>query len=161
MTWWAKNRMLPLLAAATALAAILCVPGAGVLVALPNLMGGPGFASPVSLLVPLAAMIVYCQGLARQNLAFEHSTVRHIWRADLAVAAACNAVFAARLVIDSGSVMVATLRNAIGYFGAALLGTWLFNLATASLLPLIWALLAAMGGLPFGDPSLITWPSQP
>lgn len=161
MTWWGKNRMLPLVAAVTVLASILSVPGAGILVALPNLMGGPGFASPVSLLIPLAAMIVYCQGLARQNTTLEHSAVRQIWYADLAVAAACTGVFAAGLVIDSGPVMVASLRNAIGYFGAALLGTWLFSPATASLLPLVWALLAAMGGLPFGDPSLVTWPSRP
>lgn len=160
MKWWAKNRMLALLAVTTIACSILAVPGAGILVALPNLTGGPGFASPVSLLIPLAAVIVYCQGLARQNTNLERSAARRIWYADLAVAAGCAVVLAGGLLVDSGPVMLATLRNTIGYFGAALLGTWLFTPATASLLPLSWALIAAMGGLPFGDPSLVSWPSR-
>jgi hypothetical protein len=131
------------------------------LVALPNLTGGPGFASPVSLLIPLIAVIVYCQGLARQNTTLEQLGIRRIWHADLVVAATCVALFTAGLAVDHGPVMLETLRNTIGYFGAALLATWLFSLPTAPLLPLIWALLAAMGGLPFGDPSLFSWPSRP
>ena len=160
MIWWAKSRRLALLGVTTVAAAILCVPGVGILVSLPSLLGGPGFASPVSLLLPLAAMIAYCQGLARQNITVEQLAVRRIWYADLAAAAGCAAAFTSGLLIDDGPVMLATVRNTVGYLGAALLATWLFSLATAALLPLVWALLAAMGGLPFGDPSLVSWPSR-
>lgn len=161
MKWWAKSRMLALLAAITVAAAVLCLPGAGVLVSLPNLTGGPDFASPVSFLIPLAAVVAYCQGLARQDVTLEYQAVRRVWLADLGVAAACCAVFAAGLIVDHGDTMLATVRNTLGFFGAALIGTWLIDLSKAALVPVIWSLLAGLGGLPLGDVALTTWPSRP
>lgn len=161
MRWWAKTRMLTLLTVTTAVSTALCIPGVGLLVALPRITGGPGFVAPISFLIPLAAMILYCHGLARQDKTLERQACRPIWWADLAAAAACIAIFAAGLLVNHGDVMLATLRNTIGYFGAALFGTWLFNQATAALLPLLWALLSAVGGLPFGDPSVWNWLSRP
>lgn len=161
MMWWAKTRMLPTLMLVTAVSTALCVRGVGLLVTLPSLTGGPSFASPISLLIPLAAVILYSHGLSRQNMSLEHQACRPIWWADVGAAATCVAIFALGLLVDHGDVMLGTLRNSIGYFGAALMGTWLFTQRTAALLPLAWALISSMGGLPLGEPSFWNWPSQP
>ena len=147
--------------ATTVTAAGLCLPGHSVLVAFPSLAGGPTFASPLSFLLPLAAVIVFCQGVARQNDVLERQADRRIWFADVALALAGAGTFAAGLLVDPGAVAVATARNAVGYFGAALLGARLFSHGVAAVVPVVWAVVAATGGVPLVPNGLWNWPCAP
>lgn len=160
MRFWFVNRAVPLVLIVTIMAAVLCIPATGLLVALPNLAGGPQIASPLSALLPLASVIAYGSGLARQNAQLEESAIRRVRALDIALATLCILLFCVALAVQPGAEMLEAVRNAAGYFGATLLCARFLNLNVASLVPLFWAVLSAMGILPLGNP-LTSWPMEP
>ncbi|MFT3886818.1 MAG: hypothetical protein QM713_01455 [Arachnia sp.] len=160
MRQWARNRaVLPMLCAAL-LAAVLAVPGSGVLVAFPSLTGGPGFAAPLSALSPLLTAIALSAGFSRQNAALESLGLRRVWLLDLAVVAVALAMAGTCVAVWGGEQLCAALRNAVGYCGLTLLSTAVLSLRTAALPAVAWAVGSAMGLFPLGDP-LLTWPLAP
>lgn len=157
MEQWFRNRAGVTVLGSSWLAAGLSVPGTGFLVAFPNLTGGPSMAAPASALLPLVAVMAYSYGIARQNTMLESLALRHVWLADVMLAGLCLLPFALGMTIFGGPELIAAFRNALGYFGAALVSASLMGLSTSALFPLLWAIAASMGLLPLGDP-LWTWP---
>lgn len=160
MWWWMRNRAAIVTLVVAWVAAVLSVPGSGVLVAFPNLTGGPGLASPASALLPLAAVVAYSYSLSRQNTVLEALALRRIWLADLLLAVLCVLPFAVVYAMFGGPELFAASRNAIGYFAATLVSTRVFGLSTSALIPLGWAIAVSMGLLPQGNP-LWGWPLTP
>lgn len=160
MWLWAHNRVAVATVVVAWFAAGLSVPGSGVLVAFPNLTGGPSFASPASALLPLAAVVSYSYSLSRQNTVLESLAIRRIWLADLSLGVLCILPFATVYGLFGGPELFAATRNAIGYFALTLVSMRVFGLNTSALIPLGWAIAASMGILPLGNP-LFSWPLAP
>lgn len=157
MKLWAKNRAAGVTLGVAAAVALLCLPGAGVMVALPNLTGGPGFAAPLGALLPLLAVLSFGYSLSRRNQALERQASRHIQVADVALAALCVALVWCINGVQLTDASLAAMRNCVGYFGVFLLTVSFSGTAVASLVPLGWGICAAMGVLPQGHP-VWSWP---
>lgn len=159
MLWW-RNRLAPVSLAVACLAAMLCFPGSGVVVGLPNLTGGPSVAAPASALIPLALAVTYCYSLSRSNDDVEARAIRPVRVLDIVLAAGCVVPFALGAAVGEHPDQVAALRNTVGYLGLALFGIRFVGVSVAPLVPLVWALSTAMGLIPLNS-SVFAWPLSP
>lgn len=160
MKLWAKNRVAYGLLIIAIVSAILSLPGSTFFVAFPNLTGGPGFAAPLSALLPLVPTVALCAGINRQNMVLEATAIRRIWWADIGLMVLCLVPFAVLVALQPTTTLWESFRNALGYFGLAMLAVRLIGSSLAALIPLVWALAGLVGLLPLYE-HFFNWPMAP
>lgn len=163
MTLWLRVRRAYQCVITIIIVAIALIPARSFYLPLPNLLGGPRLAVPLTFLLPVAVAIVVAWGLAAGDPLIEAIASRPLKLFDVgyAFSAALLALAACVLVwLTSGTdLALAAGRNVLGYIGLVLVGRRLIGAHAAALLPAGFAIAVSLFGTGIGRQTrLWAWP---